>query len=94
MSKDAPQANFLKESSNARESITTVCNNGLCVNPAHMALLPIQSWIHRSDRKLTEEQVSEIRESAESEDTLAERYGVSHQAIHAIRKFKSYKDVL
>lgn len=45
-------------------------------------------------RKLTDEQILEIRNSKESEYKLAETYNVCRSHIHNIKVFKIYKDVV
>lgn len=45
-------------------------------------------------RKLTDEQILEIRNSKESEYKLAEAYNVCRSHIHNIKVFKIYKDVI
>ncbi len=48
----------------------------------------------RSDRRLTPDQVREIRESSEPLSVFAKRYQVSIVAIHHIRRRFHYKDVV
>jgi hypothetical protein len=43
--------------------------------------------------KLTEDIVREIRASAETEHALARRYGVGPQAIHKVRKRRTWKHI-
>lgn len=45
-------------------------------------------------RKLTNQQILQIRNSKESEYKLAEKYNVCRSHIHNIRVFKIYKDVV
>ena len=44
-----------------------------------------------SRRKLTVEQVLEIRASSETNRVLAERFGVTEVTVHSVRRFKTWK---
>jgi group I intron endonuclease len=45
-------------------------------------------------RKLSDEQIREIRSTHDTDTTCAKRYGVSQGTISSIRRFAAYKDVL
>jgi hypothetical protein len=70
------------------------CRNRLCVNPAHLALIP--GGRPRRERhgrcKLTESQVAEIRASGESLRRLAASYGVCTSTIADIRNGITWAD--
>jgi hypothetical protein len=83
-----------------------VCRNPACVNVAHLAIGTqadnmadrTRDWVAMHGvampgAKLTEADVRAIRASAESQRTLAKRYGVSQPAIGYIRIRKTWKHV-
>lgn len=76
------------------------CHNAACYNPRHL------SWGTQAEnvrdmlrdgirsgpaRRLTNEDAASIRASAELGRVLAERYGVSHSTIKAIRQGRIYR---
>lgn len=55
----------------------------------------LRRWVGRrgASRKLTDEQVREIRASSEPQRVLADKYGISQPAVVQIRKRRTYKEV-
>lgn len=53
----------------------------------------VKSYRH-SNCKLTDEQVTEIRNSSESQRKLAVKYGISARAVHNIKHRNTYQWVL
>jgi hypothetical protein len=76
-----------------------LCENKTCINPAHLEPVTLRVNLQRYHAanarrgifdpfhraKLTDDQVREIRSSAEAEPDLANRHGVTRRHIHAIR---------
>jgi len=79
--------------------IRHLCNNKRCVEKTHLALGTTAQNANdavlagSARRKLTSEQVREIRASTESSRTIAPKYGVSDSVIRAIRRFAIWKVV-
>jgi hypothetical protein len=83
------------------------CDNGRCVNPAHLFLGTQRQNIHDMIAKgrdritgerahqaiLTSDQVREIRRSTESARVIAKRLGVAFQTISDVRRRKNWKHV-
>jgi len=83
------------------------CGNPLCINPKHFILekshltnkerkklgIPARE-MPKVKRKLTPEQVREIRSSPLGYYLLSKKYGVHKSLIYLVKKGKLYKDVL
>lgn len=56
----------------------------------------LRRWVGRrgASRKLTDEQVREIRASSEPQRVLADRYGISQPAVVQIKKRRTYREVM
>jgi hypothetical protein len=55
-----------------------------------------QSWVERrknGGRKLTDDQIAQIRQSSKTNKSLSEQYGVSVGHISNIKKYRVYKDL-
>jgi len=84
------------------ERVTRTCDNKLCINPDHI-IIEKSSDIkrrryHCKDRKLTQEQVREVRKRyAEGEwgigQQLAKEYNVSSYVIYATVSNRLYKEL-
>lgn len=74
------------------------CDVPSCVNPDHLFLGTkadntadmCRKGRHVGNRKLTWEQVAEIRASSEPQQSLADRFGVSQPAVSAVRTGRSW----
>ena len=60
------------------------------------ARMVLRRWVSRkgAGRKLTDEQVREIRASSEPQRVLADRYGISQPAVVQIKKRRTYREVM
>jgi DNA-binding transcriptional regulator YiaG len=83
------------------------CDNKWCVNPEHLSLgtdktnsddkhkkgrANLESRVFANVvRKLTQEQIAEIRRSKEPQRKLANRYGVSQRSVWNARRFRTYR---
>ncbi len=78
-----------------------ICDVPLCVNPEHLLVGTHKQNMedmgrrkrNTSVRKLTSEQVEIIRSSALSHRALAERFGVSHRNIGAVKSGQTWKEI-
>ena len=68
------------------ECVQSTCGNKLCMK--HLELVD-RGGVAR--KKLTPEQVADIRESKMKPTKLAKKYGVSRQAIHNVIKGKTHR---
>lgn len=84
--------------------ILLTCDSRMCVNPAHLLLGTREDRIDAATvlmprgelaggARLTEREVREIRNSARHHDELAVAYGVSHQAITALRRRETWRHI-
>lgn len=85
-------------------SVCHHCDNRACVNPAHLFLGTTadnmkdrdqkgrgRKWHSVESRKLTPEQVREIRGRTDSTSALAARFGVSSQTVWAIQVGRKWR---
>lgn len=80
----------------ARIELHHECGIRSCVNPAHLTPLTPLDHARRhpnKGRRLTAEQVVEIRASSESGSTLAARFGVNQSTIVRIKQRRTYAEV-
>lgn len=73
--------------------IDHLCRIRCCIRPEHLEAVTVAENQRRASAVLTERDVKEIRSSAEGAHTLARRYGVKVNAIWAVRKRGTWKDV-
>ena len=77
------------------------CDNPKCVNPSHLFvgtvldnnIDKINKNRHNIPRKLTDDEVREIKKRNETNRAAAKKYGVTSGVIGLIRTNKTYKDV-
>lgn len=62
-------------------------------NTVHAWKTGLHGHINRGLRKLSDDDVLEIRLSDESQDVLAKRYGVCQSTISSIKRYKRYKEI-
>lgn len=77
------------------------CDNKRCVNPAHLFIgdqaanmKDMTEKGRHGMRKLTDDQVREIRASSLTQVELARKYGVAQTKISYVKNRKTYKHVL
>jgi hypothetical protein len=74
--------------------VRQACTNVWCVNPAHLLVEPEAKKSRQGNRKLTTQQVHEIKELIVvrqlSMKAIAKRYDVSPAAIYAIKSGRSW----
>lgn len=72
-----------------------LCRVRNCVNPEHLEVVTHTENIRRGkSTKLCEYDVRAIRSSDETTSDLARKYGVTPQAIHSIRRYRTWEDVV
>jgi hypothetical protein len=75
-------------------SVRHACNNVWCVNPDHLLVEAVPKKRTGGNRKLTEEQVHEIRqlivEGQSTLEAIARRYGVSPETISGIKTGRTW----
>ncbi len=76
------------------------CNNKRCVRPDHLKrgthannMQDVSDAQSHPKRKLTQEQAREIRQSSDSQRTLADRFGVDQAAIGNIKSGRTYREL-
>lgn len=75
-------------------AIIQTCRNRTCVNPIHLRAVKQGQQPSRRNRKLTPDQVAEIRASQESTNSLAKKYGLHLSNLSKIRKGHTYAQII
>ena len=77
-----------------RHVVRQACNNVWCVNPDHLFVEPHPRKSNRRNRKLTEQQVKEIKQLIVMHQLtmreIAKRYNVTPATIYAIKRGKTW----